>query len=178
MGHCCSVPNNKVHGANVGPIWVLSAPDGPHDGPMNLAIRGDTVDDHDLNSIAFNSLRSSDAYSDNGLSPVRRQAIIWTNAGTFLIGSLGTNFSEIVIEIYIFSFNKLHLKMSSAKWRPSCLGLNVLSGSLGGIIAVQAVQLPSTANWFKGCRHYCTTLKLRDFSFVYTVLNHHRDEHL
>ena len=28
------------HGANMGPIWVLSAPDGTHVGPMNLAIRG------------------------------------------------------------------------------------------------------------------------------------------
>ena len=35
-----SVPDNKVHGANMGPTWVLSAPDGPHVGPMNLAIRG------------------------------------------------------------------------------------------------------------------------------------------
>ena len=33
--------------------------------------------------------------SDNGLSPGRRQAIIWTNAGILLIGLLGTNFSEI-----------------------------------------------------------------------------------
>ena len=32
-------PDSKVHGANMGPIWVLSAPDGPHIGPMNLAIR-------------------------------------------------------------------------------------------------------------------------------------------
>ena len=32
-------PDNKVHGANMGPTWVLLAPDGPHDGPMNLAIR-------------------------------------------------------------------------------------------------------------------------------------------
>ena len=30
-------PDSKVHGANMGPIWVLSAPDGPHVGPMNLA---------------------------------------------------------------------------------------------------------------------------------------------
>ena len=37
--------------------------------------------------------------SDNGLSPGRRQAIIWTNAGIILIGPLGTNFNEIVIEI-------------------------------------------------------------------------------
>ena len=32
-------PDSKVPGANMGPTWVLSAPDGPHDGPMNLAIR-------------------------------------------------------------------------------------------------------------------------------------------
>ena len=63
--------------------------------------------------------------SDNGLSPGRRQAIIWTNAGVYLIGPLGTNFSEILIEIQTFSFKKMHLKMSSAKSRPLCLGLNV-----------------------------------------------------
>ena len=32
-------PDSKVHGANMGPTWDLSAPDGPHVGPMNLAIR-------------------------------------------------------------------------------------------------------------------------------------------
>ena len=36
---------------------------------------------------------------DNGLSPGRRQAIIWTNAGVSFIGPLGTNFSETLIEI-------------------------------------------------------------------------------
>ena len=36
------------------------------------------------------------------------------------------NFSEILIEIYTFSFKKMHLKMSFWKWRPCCLGLNVL----------------------------------------------------
>ena len=35
------IPDSKVHGANMGPTWVLSAPDGPHVGPMNLAIRDD-----------------------------------------------------------------------------------------------------------------------------------------
>ena len=62
--------------------------------------------------------------SDNGLSPGRRQAIIWTNAGILLIGPLGTNFSEILIGIQTFSFRKMHLKVSSAKWRPFCLGLD------------------------------------------------------
>ena len=55
--------------------------------------------------------------SDNGLSPGRRQAIIWTNDGILLIWPLGTNFSEILIGIQTFSFKKMHLKMASAKWR-------------------------------------------------------------
>ena len=67
--------------------------------------------------------------SDNGLSPGRRQAIIWTNDGILLIWPLGTNFSEILIKIHSFSFKKMHLKMSG-KWWPFCLGLNVLTSSL------------------------------------------------
>ena len=65
--------------------------------------------------------------SDNGLSPGRRQAIIRINAGILLIRTLGTNFGEILSKIGAFSFKKMHLKMSSAKWRPFCLGLSVLS---------------------------------------------------
>ena len=65
--------------------------------------------------------------SDNGLSAGRRQAIIWTNAGILLIRPLGTNFSVLLIEIDTFSFNKIHMKMSSGKWQPFCLGLNVLT---------------------------------------------------
>ena len=56
--------------------------------------------------------------SDNGLSPGRHQAIIWTNAGILLIWPLGTNFNEMLIEIHTFSFKKIHLKISSAKWWP------------------------------------------------------------
>ena len=44
--------------------------------------------------------------SDNGLSPGRRQAISWTNAGILLIRTLGTNFSEISTEIQKFSLKK------------------------------------------------------------------------
>ena len=75
--------------------------------------------------------------SDNGLSPGRRQAIIWTNAGILLIGPLGINFSEILIEIQTFSYMKMHLKMSFAKRRPFCLGLNVLS----------AIRVVSEVSW-------------------------------
>ena len=63
--------------------------------------------------------------SDNGLSPIRRQAIIGTNAGILLICTLGTNSSKILTEIHAFSFTKMHLNMSDAKWGQFCLGLNM-----------------------------------------------------
>ena len=65
--------------------------------------------------------------SDNGLSPGRRQAIICTNTGVLVIWIIGTNFSEILSETHTFSFKKMHLKMSSGRRRPFCLGLNVSS---------------------------------------------------
>ena len=64
--------------------------------------------------------------TDNGLSLGWHQAIIWANVGILLTGPLGTNFNEILIEIRTFSLKEIHLKMSSGKWLPSCLGLNVL----------------------------------------------------
>ena len=64
---------------------------------------------------------------DEVIMPDRRQVIIWTNAGILLIGPWGTNFSEILIDIQAFSLKKMHLEISSAKWRPCCLGLNVLN---------------------------------------------------
>ena len=65
--------------------------------------------------------------SDNGLSPGRHQAIIWTNAGLLFMEPLGTNLSEILIEIDTPSFKKMHLKMSYEKWQPSYLGPKVLT---------------------------------------------------
>ena len=53
--------------------------------------------------------------SDNGLSPVRHQAITWTSAGLLPIGLLGTNCSGIRIVVLLFFFKKTHLKLSSAK---------------------------------------------------------------
>ena len=67
--------------------------------------------------------------ADIGSSPGRRQAIIWTNAGKCLFQHMETNFSEILVEIYIFSFKKMYLKMLSGKWRPFCLGNNVLDSN-------------------------------------------------
>ena len=48
----------------------------------------------------------------------RPQWVKAANAGILLIQTLGTNSNEILIAIYAFSFKKMHLKMSSGKWRP------------------------------------------------------------
>ena len=53
--------------------------------------------------------------SGNGLLPGRCQVIIWTNVMIILIWPLGTNFSEILIELKPFSMKKMHLKMLFAK---------------------------------------------------------------
>ena len=64
--------------------------------------------------------------SDNGLMPGQCQAIILTNAAILLIETLGTNLSDISVEVLSFSLKKMSLKMSSGKCHPFCFGLNVL----------------------------------------------------
>ena len=80
-----------------------------------------------------NLFRPSDAYLRHlinhhwfkiGLSPGQPLAIIWTNPGIFLIGHLGTNFCEILIEIHTFLLKKMYIEMSSGKWRP-CLSASM-----------------------------------------------------
>ena len=71
--------------------------------------------------------------SDNGLAPTRRQAIIWTNVGILLIEPLGTNFSEILIEIITFfsqenAFENVVRKLAAILSRPQCV--NTLSTAL------------------------------------------------
>ena len=80
--------------------------------------------------------------SDHGLSPGRRQAIIWTNAGILLNRTLRTNFSEILSEIHTFS-----VKMSSAKWRQFCLGPQCVT-HMSSYVSIQ---------WLHE-RHHCKTL--------------------
>ena len=90
--------------------------------------------------------------SDNDLAPCRRQAIIWTSGGILLTGHLGTNVSEIVIEIHTFSFKIMHLIMSFGKWRTPCLDLS------------ECVNLPSTGSW----RIHRYIFKRMHFKIIYT----------
>ena len=71
-------------------------------------------------SVNYASVKHTNICSDNGLSLGRRQSIVWTNAGMLLIVPLGRSFSEFLIEIYAFSFKKMHLKIFG-KWRPFSL---------------------------------------------------------
>ena len=70
--------------------------------------------------------------SDNGLSPGRRQAIIWNNARIMLIEPLGTSFSEIWMEIEENTFKNVICEMSAILTRPQCVyssssGVNYLN---------------------------------------------------
>ena len=125
--------------------------------------------------------------SDNGLSPGRRQAIIWTNTGILLIGPLGTNFNEISIEIHILSFKKMHLKMSSAKWRPFYFGLNVLMDCWQGGQGVAGPAINIFRPKQNGChfpdnilkcislneKYFVSKLQWYAFPWTYSIISHH-----
>ena len=64
--------------------------------------------------------------SDDGLSPGRHQAIIWTSAGILLIEPLGTNSSEILIRFHTFSVQKIHLKICQMTTISIFRGINAL----------------------------------------------------
>ena len=66
--------------------------------------------------------------SDNGLSPGRRRAIIWSSARILLIRTLGTKFNEILSEIRTFSFlinenafENIVCEMAAILSRPQCV---------------------------------------------------------
>ena len=133
--------------------------------------------------------------SDNSLSPQRRQAIIWTNAGILLIWPLWTNFSEISIDIQTFSFKKIHFKMSSGKCWPFCLGLKCVKTTtvpkcLGhynrrvGVIEIFDVMSSigialSDSRYFIHCfwLHFCVKLKFIN-GYLYDPIGMYLSVHL
>ena len=112
---------------------------------------------------------------DYGLSPGRRQAIIWTNAGILLTRPLGTNFSENLVKILTFSFTKMRLKVSSAKRRPFCLGLNVLKirhqhGSPS--LFPRVADLPHYNKFYCYSGFWCISAQLKFFNYEIIFLSH------
>ena len=57
---------------------------------------------------------------------VSKLTIVVSDNGILLIGTSATNFGEILSKIHTISFRKMHLKTTSVKWLPHCLGLSVL----------------------------------------------------
>ena len=116
--------------------------------------------------------------SDNGLSAGWRKAIIWPNAGILLIGPLGTNCNEMATKFLTYS-KKLRLKVSSGKWRPFCVGFNVLRRlaiqSTSNINILGHVRIfnhvnhnvrPKLHNWCKVCCSTFVSNTLWPFSVV------------
>ena len=91
--------------------------------------------------------------------PDRRQAIIWTNAELLLIGPLGRNFSENLIKILTFSFKKMRSKVSSAKLRPFCLGLNVILEAMVNNHQRRCVAFTS-AKFHRKCSKYLSLISI------------------
>ena len=108
--------------------------------------------------------------SDNGLSPDRHQAIIWTNAGILSIGNLERNFNEILIAIHTFSFKNIYVKMSSGKWPPFCLGLNVLKQD--PIVCIAVCYLSSNAARYSCSKAQCCAAFISALKLSYNDPEH------
>ena len=89
-------PDSKVHGANMGPTWILSAPDGPHVGPVNLAIRV---------NIGWG----------NGLLPKRREVSSWSSVDQYYKRPMvSLDYKELNLKQIPISHRMYH---SHLKWK-------------------------------------------------------------
>ena len=119
--------------------------------------------------------------SDNGLSPGRRQAIIWSNAGILLIGPFGTNFRDILIEIHIYFFREDALEIVVRKLvtilsRPQCVKHPIASHRFFGLVKTSTClcktwsPLEFNREWrlWPGSPHKnkCGALKFISFSLI------------
>ena len=115
--------------------------------------------------------------SDNGLSPDRRQAIIWTNAGLLLIGPLWTNFSEILIEIITFSFKEnafesVVCETAAILSRPQCV--NLLIHEYPEVLHISLEQFKSCLKWWTDSKYdvsetHCRDPRLR-YSYIWSYI--------
>ena len=100
---------------------------GIHQWPMNSQHKGPVT----LKMFSFDDVSNSPMYrviisSVNGLSRTQCRAIIQINAVVLLIDFPRTKIIEIKSKIQAYAFTKSLLKTSSANWRLSCSGRNVL----------------------------------------------------
>ena len=88
----------------------------------------------------YASLNLVNIGSDNGLLPIWHQAIIYTIAGIYSVGPIGTNFSVVLIWIRDFSFTKMHFKNHRQRNGGHLLqGVNRSSHVIGDAVGTTAV---------------------------------------
>ena len=80
---------------------------------------------------------------------------------------LRTNFYEILSKIHMFSFEKMHLKMSSGKLWPFCLDLNVLTTAQDTRIVVPANVCPVTCPMYDNMSLICWRILCNDVLFLF-----------
>ena len=107
-------PGSKVHGANMGPTWVLSSPGGHHVGPINHAIRGSTLRCLVILILLFAWRTGS---SIQNTSVMERRGIIWNRLEGY-VKSWGIQHKNILTTKGDLNLNKLrpHQIMIITKW--------------------------------------------------------------
>ena len=112
-----------------------------------------------LNSIGSDNVQATSHYRNHS----------WN----VLFGRLRTNFNGILIEIIIFSLMKIRLKMSSAKCRPFCLGLNVFTWHVAASFCLSST--PPCGSQTIHNMHYArqaTLITLKNRSFEMSTLEY------
>ena len=109
----------------------------------------------DYEATHINSLRYSICVSKidlqwfkNDLSLIQHQVIIWTNAGLFFIGALGTHFGEYFNTTRQFAYKKINLEMLSAKCLLFRSGLNMFMTAIAAttLISIRPTMTARPSN--------------------------------
>ena len=120
----------------------------------------------------YSSIKHTIIGSDNGLSNVRHQSIIWNSDGILLMEPLGTNFSEILLtKLKHFHWRICIWKCRLSNWWPSCPGLNSLTCSDRGQGKVSQIILLTTyplgLSMDNTCRFHISTLRPRQSRYQF-----------
>ena len=109
-------PDSKVYGTNMGPTWVLLAPDGPHVGPINLVSRTASAVYPDSNVAWPKAVPTSHGHANLHC----RLEIMNLSASVWIINELTNSFTED-LSISYFVRVPSHESLGVVFHRPLCL---------------------------------------------------------
>ena len=110
------LPDYKVHGVNVGPTWVLSAPGGPPVDPINLAIR----------AVGFNMLCLTPLYH-LVLTLSRIYPLDWSDISPSSLCRCAVNCDGTICVVMYLLFGSIQRAYVKLLQFPTCWPMNVLS---------------------------------------------------